>query len=74
VANRDALIVELNGHEVYPGVHYRDNTEYAMYRHAHGSCPRAHAASAEILSLPLHLRLEREDVEAVARLLLRYAE
>src|SRR5260221_7350206 len=34
VANRDALIVELNRHEVYPGVHYRDNTEYTMYRHA----------------------------------------
>ena len=73
VANRDSLIVELNRHEVYPGVHYRDNTEYAMYRHAHGSCPRAHAASAEILSLPLHLRLVRQDVETIAGLLLRYA-
>jgi len=73
VANRDALIVELNRHEVYPGVHYRDNTEYSMYRHARGSCPRAQAASAEILSLPLHLRLVRQDVETIAGLLLRYA-
>ncbi len=73
MANRDALIVELNRHEVYPGVHYRDNTEYTMYRHARWSCPRAHAASAEILSLPLHLRLVREDVETIAGLLLRYA-
>ena len=73
VANRDALIVELNRNEVYPGVHYRDNTEYAMYAHARGTCPRAHAASAEILSLPLHLRLTRADVDKVCGLLVRHA-
>jgi dTDP-4-amino-4,6-dideoxygalactose transaminase len=74
IANRDNLIVALNGHEVYPGVHYRDNTEYRMYAHAHGSCPNAHAASDEILSLPLHLRLKRHDVETICGLLLQYAE
>jgi len=74
VANRDQLILALNRHEVYPGVHYRDNTEYRMYASAHGSCPNAHAASAEILSLPLHMRLTRQDVKAVSELLIRYAE
>ena len=73
VAKRDEVILALNQHEVYPGVHYRDNTEYTMYAHAHGSCPRAHAASDEILSLPLHLRLARTDVALVAELLKRYA-
>ncbi len=74
VNNRDPLILKLNEHEVYPGVHYRDNTEYRMYAHAHGSCPSAHAASGEILSLPLHLRLTRSDVETIAELLIRYAK
>jgi dTDP-4-amino-4,6-dideoxygalactose transaminase len=44
-----------------------------MYAHAHGTCPAAHAASGEILSLPLHLRLSRTDVDTVAELLIRHA-
>lgn len=72
VKNRDALIVELNRNEVYPGVHYRDNTEYAMYSYGKGTCPEAHAASAQIVSLPLHLHLERRDVTAITDLLVRH--
>lgn len=74
VKNRDAMMLALNGHEVYPGVHYRDNTEYRMYAGSHGTCPNAHAASAEILSLPMHMRVTRKDVEHIASLVLRYAE
>ena len=73
VAKRDEMIIALNRHEVYPGVHYRDNTEYRMYAHAHGSCPRAHAASNEILSLPIHMRIVQPDVAMIADLLVRYA-
>ncbi len=73
VANRDEVIVSLNRNEVYPGVHYRDNTEYTMYAHAHGSCPRAHAASDEILSLPIHMRIVKQDVAMIAGLLARFA-
>jgi len=40
VTNRDELIGMLHQHEIYPGVHYRDNTEYRMYAHASGSCPK----------------------------------
>jgi dTDP-4-amino-4,6-dideoxygalactose transaminase len=73
VANRDELILSLNQHEIFPGVHYRDNTEYPMYRYAMGSCPNASRASAELLSLPLHLRLARADVERVAATVKAYA-
>jgi dTDP-4-amino-4,6-dideoxygalactose transaminase len=73
VPNRDALILSLHEHEVYPGVHYRDNTEYPMYAYAHGTCPRAALASREVISLPLHLGLSRRDVEHVAALVRRYA-
>ena len=31
VPNRDELILKLNENGIYPGVHYRDNTEYKMY-------------------------------------------
>lgn len=73
VKNRDQLMLALNEHEVFPGVHYRDNTEYRMYAFANGSCPNAARASAEIISLPLHLRLTRQDVDHVSELVSRYA-
>jgi dTDP-4-amino-4,6-dideoxygalactose transaminase len=70
VDNRDELILALNENGVYPGVHYRDNTEYQMYRYANGSCPHAQEVSRRILSLPLHLRLTRQDVDRVSELVI----
>jgi len=73
VSNRDAVMLALNEHQVYPGVHYRDNTEYRMYAYASGTCPQAALASAEIISLPLHMDLTRGDITQVADLVVRYA-
>lgn len=73
VKNRDELMLALNEHEIYPGVHYRDNTEYRMYASGKGNCPNAHAASNEILSLPMHMGVSRKDVEKIAELIVRYA-
>lgn len=73
VANRDELMLALHEHEVYPGVHYRDNTEYRMYSSGKGQCPNSHKASQEILSLPMHMGISRSDVELVAKLILQYA-
>lgn len=70
VANRNELILKLNSHGVFPGVHYRDNTEYPMYAYARGSCQNAFMVSGELLSLPLHLRVTSNDVERIARLVL----
>ncbi|HZT57753.1 MAG TPA: DegT/DnrJ/EryC1/StrS family aminotransferase [Pyrinomonadaceae bacterium] len=66
VENRDEVIVGLNERQVYPGVHYRDNTLYRMYSYAEGTCPRSAHASASVLSLPMHLRMTREDARHVA--------
>lgn len=74
VGNRDSVMLALNEHGVYPGVHYRDNTEYRMYSYAAGSCPNASAASSEIISLPLHLGLTRKDVDLVSELLIKYTK
>jgi dTDP-4-amino-4,6-dideoxygalactose transaminase len=65
VDDRDAVMVGLNERGIYPGVHYRDNTHYRMYAAAAGSCPAARSASERLISLPLHLRLSREDVARV---------
>lgn len=74
VKNREALMQALNDADIYPGVHYRDNTEYAMYAYDHGKCPHAHLLSEELLSLPLHLRLTRQDVEQVAGVIRQFSK
>jgi dTDP-4-amino-4,6-dideoxygalactose transaminase len=66
VDNRDEIMSALNRAQIYPGVHYRDNTIYGMYQSAQGTCPRAAEASDHLISLPMHLRLTRADVERVA--------
>lgn len=73
VKNRDGLMLALHEHNVYPGVHYRDNTEYRMYAHGAGTCPNAARAGAEIISLPLHLGLSKKDADDIASLVIRYA-
>ena len=74
VEDRDAVMLALNEHHIYPGVHYRDNTEYRMYSYALGTCPSAARASGEIISLPLHMNLTRTDIDMISDLLLRYAK
>jgi dTDP-4-amino-4,6-dideoxygalactose transaminase len=72
VNDRDKLISALNKNGVYPGVHYRDNTTYSMYRYARGTCPHAHEISERLLSLPLHLRMTKDDVDKVAELVIKH--
>lgn len=65
VPDREALLNELASHDIYGGVHYRDNTEYSMYLYANGTCPRAHKVSQHLITLPLHMWLTDEDVEQI---------
>lgn len=64
VDRRDDVMVALNQAQIFPGVHYRDNTLYGMYADQ-PPCPRARRASERIISLPLHVRLDRGDVARV---------
>jgi dTDP-4-amino-4,6-dideoxygalactose transaminase len=70
--NRDELMVHLNNRQIYPGVHYQDNTAYRMYAASGNSCPRARSASDRLVSLPLHLRMNMDDVDRVARAVLDF--
>lgn len=74
VKNRDALMLALNEHQVYPGVHYRDNTDYEMYSYGAGTCPNAHRAAGEIVSLPMHMGITKADVDEISALIVKYAK
>jgi dTDP-4-amino-4,6-dideoxygalactose transaminase len=65
VAHRDEVMLALNQVNIFPGVHYRDNTLYRMYAFGQETCPRSLAASDRIISLPLHLRLNYGQVEYI---------
>ncbi len=66
VPDREALLTELARHDIYGGVHYRDNTEFSMYRYAQGTCPVAHEVTQHIITMPLHMYLTDADVERIA--------
>lgn len=65
VDRRDEVMLALNAQEIYPGVHYIDNTEYRMYAYADGTCPKARYASEHVISLPMHLQLTYDDVQMI---------
>lgn len=65
VNRRDEVMLALNQANIFPGVHYRDNTLYRMYAYAQETCPRSMEASDRIISLPLHLRLTYQQVEYI---------
>ncbi len=70
VDRRDEVMVALNGARIFPGVHYRDNSLYAMYADQ-PPCPNARRASERVISLPMHLQLDRSDVDRVCEALSR---
>lgn len=72
VEDRTHAIQTLQDHAIFPGVHYRDNTDYVMYAYAKGTCPNAQAYSSRLLSLPMHLHLKDQDVERVTKALKEY--
>lgn len=72
VDNRDGLLEFLQENDIYPGVHYRDNTEYDMYSYDHGKCPNAHRMSSRIITLPLHMYLTRGDIEIIAKKVIEF--
>ena len=65
---RDKLISKLYKKGIYPGVHYIDNTTYKIYNYAYGTCPKAHKYSKQLLTLPIHLGVNEEDIEKISKL------
>lgn len=65
VDDRNKFMELLNSNGVYPGVHYRDNTNYKIYDYAKNDCPNSKNISEKLISLPLHLNLTDDDVNYV---------
>ncbi len=70
VDKRDEVMLAMNEKGVYPGVHYRTNCEYLVYRDYRVECPQATRYSDSLISLPLHLGLSKKDVSHVAKSLM----
>ena len=45
-----------------------------MYSYGKGTCPNAHRLSERIISLPMHMRLTKNDVDFVASKVIEYVE
>ena len=65
VSNRNQVMEYLNANDIFPGVHYKDNTQYEMYSYGKGTCPNSAKLSEEVISLPLHMFLTDEDIQKV---------
>jgi dTDP-4-amino-4,6-dideoxygalactose transaminase len=65
VEKRNQMMEFLNLNGIYPGVHYRDNTNYRMYEESFGTCPNSNMMSERIISLPLHVNLTDDEIKYV---------
>lgn len=65
VENRDKFMEELNSAGIYPGVHYRDNTNYKFYEYGKINCPFSNDITKKIISLPLHINLNNDDIDYI---------
>lgn len=74
IKNRDNLLMALNDCDIFPGVHYRINTDYNMYKYGKGTCPKAEKYSDSILSLPMHGSITKEDVDYIVDEIKRYVK
>lgn len=73
VEDREDLLNKMSAEGINCGVHYRDNTEYSMYKYANGTCPNAHEVSQHLITMPLHMWLTDEDVKQVIKLVNKFA-
>ena len=67
VENREEVINHLSENSVYPGVHYRQNTEYSAYKVDY-PLPVSDYYSKRILTLPIHMEITSDDVERISKL------
>ncbi len=74
VPDREGLLGALAEHDIYGGVHYRDNTEYSMYTYAKGTCPKAHEMSEHLITLPLHMWLTDDEVHKIIDVVNEYVK
>jgi dienelactone hydrolase len=63
--NSDRYVM-INAATSAQGMSYLPGLRHNMYSYDYGKCPHAHKISQDIITLPLHLELTREDIEKIA--------
>jgi len=69
VRRRDDLIAKLKANGVAPGVHYRPNNIYPMYRKYRADVENVKRIAKNIVSLPMHTLLEKKDVWRITKII-----
>ena len=72
VENRDSLIQYLSKHKIYCGVHYIDNTNYKIFSKFRSNNPNTKYYSNRIISLPLHLHLNKKKINFICKKIADY--
>jgi len=67
--DRDSIMNKFYEKNIFPGVHYIDNTEYDLYKEYNGNCPNASQYSKELITLPIHLDISNEDITYITNTL-----
>ena len=67
---REQLIDYLTANQIFPGVHYRQNTDYKAF-YTKSRLPKSDFFSKHILTLPLHLDLTFDDIDKISKTLLQ---
>lgn len=70
VNDRDDIVNEMSNKGIGVGVHYVDNTEYEIYEDYRYFNINARYYSDTLLTLPLHLFLDEEDIDFISDTLL----
>jgi len=69
VDKRDEVMMALNQVDIFPGVHYRENTTYEMYdkkSYHHGDIKKSQKFSDKTITLPLHMHVTEKDARYIA--------
>lgn len=74
VDNRDAVMLGLHEYDIFCGLHYKPSFEYKMYNYGKGTCPNTEKIALRIMSLPMHLKLTKKDVDYIADSLFKVME
>lgn len=72
VENREHIINELYNRNIFVGVHYKNNTHYKPYLGT--KLDNSEYYSERVLSLPLHLNLNKEHIKYISKTLIDIIE
>jgi len=76
VKNRDEMITFLKEEGIAAGVHYLPNNQFPVFQkyYKKGDCPILESISEELISLPNHLNLTKNDIDRVCEVIYDHAK